>query len=136
VACISGTAKYFTTIDAVQGYHQIPLHPDSQKLTTFITPCGRFMFLRGTMGLNATGDEYNRRGDEAVGDLQNIVKVVDDILIFDDDFDIHVTRVRQLLERCRERQITLGTGKKFIRDGEWCRRAPDSSPTRKQIMQW
>lgn len=38
IACVSGTARSFTTIDKVQGYHQIELHPDSQKLTTFITP--------------------------------------------------------------------------------------------------
>ena len=39
-------AKMFTTLDALKGYHQCPLDVDSQELTTFITPYGRFQFLR------------------------------------------------------------------------------------------
>ena len=113
VACISGKARFFTTVDAVQGYHQVPLHEDSQHLTTFVTPWGRFKFLRGTMGLNATGDEYNRRSDEAVGDLPNTVKVVDDLLVYEETFEEHVERVRNMLQRCREHQITLSSGIKF-----------------------
>ena len=70
-ASISQKARYFTLLDAVQGYHQIPLHEECQPLTIFITPWGRFQLLRGTMGLNATGDEYNRRGDEALSDSSN-----------------------------------------------------------------
>ena len=113
VACISGKAQFFTTVDAVQGYHQVPLHEDSQHLTTFVTPWGRFKFLRGTMGLNATGDEYNRRSDEAVGDLPNTVKVVDDLLVYEETFEEHVERVRNMLQRCRELEITLSSGRKF-----------------------
>ena len=113
VACISGKARFFTTVDAVQGYHQVPLHEDSQHLTTFVTPWGRFKFLRGTMGLNATGDEYNRRSDEAVGGFLNTVKVVDDLLVYEETFEEHVERVRNMLQRCREHQITLSSGIKF-----------------------
>ena len=31
-------ARYFSKLDASSGFWQIPLHPDSTKLTTFITP--------------------------------------------------------------------------------------------------
>jgi hypothetical protein len=111
IACISGSARFFTTVDDVQGYHQIELHPDSQSLTNFVTPWGRYMFLRGIMGLSATGDKYCRRGDEAFGDLPNTVKVLDDVLQFDDDFASHVEGTRRLLQRCREANNTLGLDK-------------------------
>ena len=104
ISTIPNQCRYFTTVDAVQFYHQIPLNLDSQKLTSFITPWGRFMYLRGTMGLN--GDEYCRRGEEAVGDLENTIKVVDDVLQFHDDFKSHVEGFRSLLERCRRHQNT------------------------------
>ena len=35
-----------TVLDAVDGYHSIPLDEESQPLTTFITEWGRFMYLR------------------------------------------------------------------------------------------
>ena len=44
-------ARFFSTLDAKSGYWQLPLHPDSQHLTTFITPWGRYKFLRAPMGL-------------------------------------------------------------------------------------
>ena len=63
------------------------------------------------MGLNVTGDEYNRRGDVAIDGLQNVVKVVDDILVYDEDYDARVVRVRQLLESYRKHQITPSSGR-------------------------
>ena len=33
-------AQFFSKLDASSGFWQIPLHPDSTKLTTFITPFG------------------------------------------------------------------------------------------------
>ena len=39
------SAKIFTKLDAIKGYHQCPLDEDSQLLTTFITPFGRFRYL-------------------------------------------------------------------------------------------
>ena len=39
-------AKIFTKLDAMKGYHQCPLDDSSQDFTTFITPFGRFKFLR------------------------------------------------------------------------------------------
>jgi len=80
-------------------------------LTTFITEWGRFKFLRGTMGLNATGDEYCRRTQEALGGLDNTVIVVDDILRSDETWQQHVTGVQKLLSKCREHQITLNPDK-------------------------
>ena len=59
------------------------------------------------MGLISAGDEHNRRGDEALKGIANVVKVVEDVLIFDNDFDAHVERVRQVLLRCNEAGITF-----------------------------
>ena len=58
---IDSEANFFTCFDAANSYYQIPLHPSSQILTTFMTPRGRFKFLGASMGLSCSGNEYNRR---------------------------------------------------------------------------
>ena len=46
-------AKVFSSFDALKGYHQCPLNPASQELTTFITPFGQFKYLRAPFGLSS-----------------------------------------------------------------------------------
>ena len=43
--------KFFTMFEALKGYHQRPLNETSQLLTTFITPFGRYKFLRAPFGI-------------------------------------------------------------------------------------
>jgi len=62
-------AKYFMVIDATKGYHLCPLVPESQELTTFITPYGRFKYLRAPYGLSSIAEHYNRRMTEALEGL-------------------------------------------------------------------
>ena len=106
VAGIPRGMKYFTTLDSRHGYWQVALE-ESGKLTALMTPWGAYRFKRNVMGLISAGDEHNRHGDEALKGIENVVKVVEDVLIFDNDFDAHVERVRQVLLRCNEAGITL-----------------------------
>lgn len=100
-------ARWFTTIDAKMGYFQIPIAEENQDLTCFITPWGRYKFKRAAMGLVSSGDEYNRRGDQALGNVPQTVKIVDDILIYDMTYRQHLSRVISVLERCDMFGITL-----------------------------
>jgi transposase InsO family protein len=104
--------KYFTTMDAMKGYWQIPLDEESQNLTTFITSKGRFKFLRAPMGLNASGDEFNRRLARIFSGIANVEVVVDDLLVHTSSYDEHVKIVTKVLERCLEHGVTLNP-KKF-----------------------
>ncbi len=99
-----------TVADFRHGYWQVPMHPDCQELTTFVTPWGRYKFLRNPMGLVSAQDEYGRRGDLALADLENVCKVVDDLLVFGstkEGYQQHVDSVVKMLDRCRAAKITL-----------------------------
>ena len=101
-------SKYFSTLDASSGYWQIPLDEDSQLLTTFATPWGRFAYTRGTMGLAPAGDEYNRKTDqilEACGDAYT--KIVDDVCCYGSDYGQCILNTSLVLERSGERGIKL-----------------------------
>jgi len=52
--------KVFGIIDFTAGYHQTPLHPDSQEYTTFITQYGLFEWIRVTMGCKDSGPFFQR----------------------------------------------------------------------------
>ena len=97
-------AQIFTKLDARKGYHQCPLDKERQDLTTFITPFGRFKFLRAPYGILSISEHYNCRMDEAFAGLPGFRRVVDDVVIYDQDRSQHV---RQFLQRCAERNITL-----------------------------
>ena len=110
---VSPQAQYFTTIDALFGYWQIPLAEEDQPLTTFITPYARFRYLRGPMGFAATGDAFCRRGDLALQEVLQCVKQVDDIFLYDEDYMTHLCRVNQFLARYRAHGIILNA-EKFV----------------------
>ncbi|XP_064088413.1 uncharacterized protein LOC135202891 [Macrobrachium nipponense] len=94
IRSLNPTSRYFSTMDAL--CWQIPLAEEDQALTTFITPYGRYRYRRSPMGFSASGDAYCRRGDVALQGIQNCVKVVDDILVYDRDYYSHLCRVNKV----------------------------------------
>lgn len=105
------SAKIFTKLDALKGYHQCPLDEDSQLLTTFITPYGRFKYLRAPYGISSISEHYNRRMDEAFAGLLGYRRIVDDVVIYDSNEDEHADHVRQFLQRCTDKKIALNKEK-------------------------
>ncbi|KAK3854724.1 hypothetical protein Pcinc_038818 [Petrolisthes cinctipes] len=111
VARIGSEAFWFTTMDAKMGYFQVKIAEEDQDLTCFITPWGRYKFKRAPMGLVSSGDEYNRRGDQVLGDIPRTMKVVDDILAYDTRYKDHLSHVITIIQRCDKHGITLNADK-------------------------
>ena len=107
-----GDAQLFTTFDARRGYWQVPLSDEAKPLTTFISPCGRYRFLRNPQGLISAGDKFNRRTDAAFSSIPKLDKVVDNSLPYDASFQTHVSHVRDVLGCARKQGVTFGE-KKF-----------------------
>ena len=112
IESIKRGSKFFTTLDAKNGYFQVPLEEESRPLTTFATQWGRYRFCRVPQGYVSSGDEYNQRTDAAFDGVPNMVKIVDDILVFTETWEDHVKTVRMVLERAKKNSITLSP-KKF-----------------------
>ena len=100
-------AKYFTVFDALKGYHQCPLDEASQNLTTFITPLGRFKYLRAPYGISSISEHYNRPMDKAFAGMHTFCKIVNDVVIFDEHKTEHVKHIRQFLCCCEEKTSPL-----------------------------
>lgn len=73
----------------------------------FMTQHGRYHFCHGPVGFAAMGYEVCCRIDKALGDIENCVKVIDDILSWDSGYEVYLRHVHDVLLRCREYEITL-----------------------------
>ena len=110
-------AKVFSKIDANSGFHQIPLSTCSQLLTTFITPYGRFAYKRLPFGISSGPELYQRVISRILEGLEGVVCLMDDIVVFADNQQLHDARLRAVLERIQKAGITLNRDKcVFSRD--------------------
>lgn len=67
-------ARIFSKLDANMRFWQIPLTEDSAKLTTFITPYGRYFFKRLPFGINSAPEHFqNRMVTEVTEGLEGLV---------------------------------------------------------------
>ena len=89
----------------------MPLDKDSQILTTFITPFGRYKYLRAPYGISSISEHYNRRMTKAFSGLSGFRRIVDNFVIYDSNITDHIIHVQQFLERCAENNIALNTEK-------------------------
>ena len=106
-----------TVLDAVDGYHSVPLDKTSQPLTTFITEWGRFMYLRMPQGSLASGDAYTRRYDEVIKDIPRKVKIMDDTMLYDPSIEESFYHTFDFLLHCAKNGIVLNRDKfQFCQD--------------------
>ena len=75
-----------TNLDLKKAYHQVELHPDSRKLTAFITHGGLFQYCRVPLGLDSSGPCFQR----IMEGMLNGIKGVSDLTVYLDDVVIQL----------------------------------------------
>ena len=100
-----------SVLDAVDGYHSVELDEESSRLTTFITPWGRYRYLRFPQGHCSAGDAFNGRVQEILSNIPRLVRLVDDICVYDDTIEGHFWHVWDLLETCAINGIVINRSK-------------------------
>ena len=100
-----------TVVDAWNGYHSVPIRECDRHLTTFITPYGRYRYIRNIQGFVGAGDGYNRRFDDILSDFKDGVRVVDDAAYWGGDLTAHWWRTIELLDTVGRAGIVLNPDK-------------------------
>ncbi|TRY70388.1 hypothetical protein TCAL_15005 [Tigriopus californicus] len=77
---VNPLAKSFAKVDAIHGFVQIPLNPESADLTTFITEERRFRDNRMPMGISNAGNEFGIKTDPHFLEITDLLKIVDDMM--------------------------------------------------------
>ena len=104
-------AKIFTKLDANSGFWQIPLTPESSRLTTFITPFGRFCFTRLPFGITSAPEHFQCQMAEILQEMEGVVCHMDDILVHARNHEEHRQRLQKVLLRLQESGLTLNAEK-------------------------
>ena len=107
-------SKLFTTLDANMGYFQLELDEQSQPLTCFITPFGRYMYKRLPMGITAAPELYQRAMSELFNGVEGVEIVMDDILIHATTQAKHDKILTQVLQICEDNNLKLNREKTHL----------------------
>ena len=102
---------HFAVFDALKGYHQIELDKESQDLTAFMTPFGRYVYLRLAFGLSSAGDVFTLRYGNAIDEATDGMRATEDTLIRGSTAAELLANTRRFFNACREAGITLNKRK-------------------------
>ncbi|CAM5124599.1 unnamed protein product [Natator depressus] len=103
-----GGARYLTTMDLTKGYWQVPLDADARLKSAFITPLGLYEFLTLPFGLKGAPATFQRLVDQLLRGMESFaVAYIDDICVFSQTWEDHVSQVRQVLDRLQGAGLTV-----------------------------
>ena len=115
IACRLSGGKYFSKLDANQGYWQITIDEESSRLTTFNTPFGRYRFRRMPFGMHSVQEVFHKRIGQHFADLEGVESDIDDILVWGTTIEEHDPRLNATLERAEHIGMTMNREKCMFR---------------------
>ena len=104
-------SRFFLACDLSAGYWQCEPDYESSLLTTCLTEFGKFRFSRLAMGCSPSGDLFNQTTDSILQGMENMVKEVDDVLLFSDIVVGIADSSEDMLTRFEQNNVTLAPKK-------------------------
>lgn len=114
---------YISSLDAMSGYHQIPMDRSDEEKTSFITEDGTYCYKAMLFGLKNAGATYQRLMNKIFKDQigRNVEVYVDDMVVKSPTFQQHLTDLREVFEVLEQYKMRLNPAKCafFIRGGKF-----------------
>ncbi|XP_042345404.1 uncharacterized protein K02A2.6-like [Plectropomus leopardus] len=104
-------SRVFSLLDAASGFWQIPLERETAKLTTFITPTGRYFFKRLPFGISSAPEIFQREMSVLFRGQNGVEVYMDDILVHGRDEKEHEERLQNVLQILKSAGLKLNDRK-------------------------
>ena len=104
-------AKFFSKLDAKAGYWSIKLDDESQKLTTFQTPFGRYCVLRLPFGLSVSQDIFQLEMDRILEKCNGVCGIADDFVVYGTTEIEHDRNLLQFMDIAKQHGLALNSAK-------------------------
>ena len=105
-------AKWFTTLDLMKGYLQIPLDEDSRELTAFSTHSSHYHYKKMCFGLKNAPFQFSSIMFSLFSSMSDYVTVfIDDICVYSKSFSDHVKQVAEVMRVLKEAGLKIKLSK-------------------------
>ena len=105
--------RYFTTLDLVRGYYQVPLDPETAEYTAFSSTRNHYQFKRLSFGLTNAPAAFQREMQVVLREFNSkqVVVYLDDILVMGRTFEEHLHLVEKVLLTLEEHGMKIKPSK-------------------------
>ena len=104
----AGNCRVLSKLDLTAGFHQIEMDNSSSDMTTFISPIGKFKFLRMPFGLKNAPAIFQRTIEQVLRPVRDSTcNYIDDVIIFSNSWEEHLVHLEGVLECIRKAGLTI-----------------------------
>ena len=104
-------SKYFAKIGAKSGFCKLTVAEESLYITTFITSRGCYRFKRTPFSLSDAWEALKKMTNKFLFGIKDVRISVDDVIIYAQTMTELLKRIRKVLHRCRQYNLTLDCSK-------------------------
>jgi len=110
-------SQFFSTLDLLSRYWQVPLSLEAQDKAAFITRDGLWKLKVLPFGLTSAPATFQRLMEQVLSGLhwKTLLIYLDDVIVISPDFDTHVSRLREMFDRLRAAGLKLKPSKCALR---------------------
>ena len=104
----------FSSVDALDGFHQVPMDTNDIDKTAVVTPFGSYVWRVMPMGLANAPAMFQRMMNRIFGALPFLKVYMDDILVHSANVEQHFKHLEEFLEVCLQNDIRLKRSKCYF----------------------
>lgn len=104
-------AKFFSKMDAAQGFYQCKLDEQSSQLCTVATPFGRYSFKRLPYGISCAPELFHAKIQQLFDQHEGVKIFMDDIVVWGSTREQHDERLKKALDTIRKSGLKMNAKK-------------------------